>query len=92
MTSISTTTGNMKVTVVGPWDAVLDCCDPHAEATVMISISDLNLHYAPEPFCSDENNVQRILALCFSDADEPGPDIYGRNTTIDVLMSDKDAR
>ncbi len=36
----------MKATVMSRWDAVFYCYNPHAEPTVMISISDPHMQYA----------------------------------------------
>ena len=81
----------MKVTVMSRWDAVFYCYNDHAEHTVMISISDPHMQYAAVPFCSVENKVLRILSLCFADADQPGPDIYGYEAGVEDLMRDEDA-
>ena len=81
----------MKVTVMSRWDAVFYCYNPHAEPTVMISISDPHMQYAAAPFCSEENKVLQILSLCFADADQPGPDIYGYDARVEDLMRDEDA-
>ena len=40
------------------------------------------MQYAAAPFCSEENKVLQILSLCFADADQPGPDIYGYDAAI----------
>ena len=81
----------MKVTIMSRWDAVFYCYNPHTEPTVMISISDPHMQYAAEPFCSEENKVLQILSLCFADADQPGPDIYGYDAKVEDLMGDEDA-
>ena len=81
----------MKVTVMSRWDAVFYCYNPHAQPSVMISISDPHMQYAAAPFCSEENKVLQILSLCFADADEPGPDIYGYDAKVEDLMRDEDA-
>lgn len=81
----------MKVTVMSRWDAVFYCYNPHAGPTVMISISDPHMQYAAAPFCSEENKVLQILSLCFADADQPGPDIYGYDAAVEDLMRDEDA-
>ncbi len=81
----------MKVTVMSRWDAVFYCYNPHTEPAVMISISDPHMQYAAAPFCSEENKVLQILSLCFADADEPGPDIYGYDAKVEDLMRDEDA-
>lgn len=81
----------MKVTVMSRWDAVFYCYNPHAEPTVMISISDPHMQYAASPFSSEENKVLQILSLCFADADQPGPDIYGYDAKVEDLMRDEDA-
>ena len=57
----------------------------------MISVSDPHMEYAAAPFCSEENNVMRIRSLCFADADQPGPDIYGHEAGVEDLMQDEDA-
>ena len=81
----------MNVTVMSRWDAVFYCYNPHAEPTVMISISDPHMQYAAAPFSSEENRVLQILSLCFADADQPGPDIYGYDAKVEDLMRDEDA-
>ena len=81
----------MNVTVMSRWDAVFYCYNDHAEPTVMISISDPHMQYAAAPFCSEENRVLQILSLCFADADQPGPDIYGYDAKVEDLMRDEDA-
>ena len=81
----------MKITVMSRWDAVFYCYNPHAKPSVMISISDPHMQYAAAPFCSEENKVLQILSLCFADADQPGPDIYGYDAGIEDLMRDEDA-
>ena len=81
----------MNVTVMSRWDAVFYCYNPHAEPTVMISISDPHMQYAAAPFGSEENKVLQILSLCFADADQPGPDIYGYDARVEDLMRDEDA-
>ena len=81
----------MKVTIMSRSDAVFYCYNPHTEPTVMISISDPHMQYAAEPFCSEENKVLQILSLCFADADQPGPDIYGYDAKVEDLMRDEDA-
>lgn len=57
----------------------------------MISISDPNMEYEQEPFCTPQNRIRAILPLCFADADRPGPDVYGREAGLPDLMSDADA-
>ena len=81
----------MNVTVLSRWDAVFYCYNPHAEPTVMISISDQHMQYAAAPLCSEENKVLQILSLCFADAAQPGPAIYGYATEVEDLMGDEDA-
>ena len=81
----------MKVTVMSRWDAVFYCYNPHTQPTVIISISDPHMQYAAAPFCSEENKVLHILSLCFADADQPGPDIYGYDARVEDLMRDEDA-
>ena len=81
----------MNVTVMSRWYAVFYCYNPHAQPTVMISISDPHMQYAAAPFCSEENKVLQILSLCFADADQPGPDIYGYDAREEDLMRDEDA-
>ena len=81
----------MKVTIMSRWDAEFYCYNDHAEPTVMITISDTRMQYAAEPFCSEENKVLQILSLCFADADQPGPDIYGYDAKVEDLMRDEDA-
>ena len=81
----------MNVTIMSRWDAVFYCYNPHAQPTVMISISDPHMQYAAVPFSSEENKVLQILSLCFADADQPGPDIYGYDAAVEDLMSDEDA-
>ena len=81
----------MNVTVMSRWDAVFYCYNPHAQPAVMISISDPHMQYAAAPFCSEENKVLQILSLCFADADQPGPDIYGYDARVEDLMRDEDA-
>ena len=80
----------MKIVVMSRTDAIIYCYKPHAERSVMISISDPNMEYEHSPFCSVENNVEEILPLCFADADRPGYDVYGRQAAIDDLMNDND--
>ena len=53
-------------------EAIRYCEQRHREESVIISISDPNMVYDAEPFCSPENRVTAILPLCFSDADGPG--------------------
>ena len=57
----------------------------------MISISDPHMQYAAAPFSSEENKFLHILSLCFADADQPGPDIYGYDAKVEDLMRDEDA-
>ena len=57
----------------------------------MISVSDPHMVYDYTPYASDSNGVKAILPLCFADADEPGPDIYGFETEESDLMSFGDA-
>ena len=81
----------MKVTVMSRFDAVFYCYNPHPEPVVMISVSDPHRQYADAPFCSEVNNVRRVLSLCFADANQPGPDIYGYDARVEDLMRDEDA-
>ena len=72
--------------------AIQYCMSPHSKEAVMISISDPRMEYCAEPFISETNKVKDILRLCFSDADQPGPDVYGNPVGINDLMTDDDAR
>ena len=67
------------------------CCQPHRQKTIMISISDINEIYMREPRATAENGVLEILPLRFADADAPGKDIYGRETSEEDLISREDA-
>ena len=77
----------MQVRVMGRKEAFVYCSLPHEKPAVMISVSDPHMVYDYTPFVSDTNGVKAILPLCFADADEPGPDIYGFETEEADLMS-----
>lgn len=82
----------MCIDIMSRREACWYCEEPHDETCAMISISDPRMGYDSAPFCSQENNVVEILRLQFSDADQPGLDVYGNETGIEDLMSDDDAR
>lgn len=81
----------MDVTVMSRDAAIKYCKQPHETKTIMISVSDPYNIYHEAPFCSDENGIVSILPLHFSDADQVGTDVYGRNAERKDLFSDADA-
>lgn len=81
----------MRVRVMGRKEAFTYSCLPHDNQTVMISVSDPRMVYDYTPFMSDTNGIRAILSLCFADADEPGPDVYGFDTDESEMMSFEDA-
>ena len=83
----------MNVTVMSRRDAIRYCRKPNDARTAIISISDPYMAYSDYPFISKSNGVVGILYLTFSDADGVGlPDVYGRPTMKEDLMSDDDAK
>ena len=82
----------LPVQVLSRREAIRYCEQRHRGESVIISISDPNMVYDAEPFCSPENRVTAILPLCFSDADRPGIDVYGLEVEERDLMRDEDAR
>ena len=80
----------MRIRVMNRKEAFAYCCLPHEKATVMISVSDPNMIYDCTPYASDTSGVREILSLCFADANEPGPDVYGFETEESDLMSFED--
>ncbi len=81
-----------EILVMSRHAAVQYCLRKQEKQAIMISISDPNMVYTDEPFCSPDNRVSAILPLCFCDADEPGKDVYGLEAEEKDLMSDEDAR
>ena len=87
----------MNIDVMSRNNAIKHCYQRHKNPTVIVSISDPNMIYTSAPFISNDKsissvvNVKAILRLCFSDADRPGLDVYGKNANESDLMSDKDA-
>ena len=82
----------MEVYVMSRKAAVEYCRGRHRQPSVIISISDPSLEYDEAPFRTEENRVEDILPLCFSDADGPGKDVYGLDVEEADLMQDEDAR
>ena len=82
----------IEVYVMSRESAVEYCRGKHREPAVIISISDPSREYDEAPFCTRENRVADILPLCFSDAEEPGKDVYGLDVEEEDLMQDEDAR
>ena len=80
----------MKVRVMSRKEAYAYCCLPHGKPSVIISVSDPRMIYEDSPYVSDTNGVKEILPLCFADANEPGPDVYGFETDESEMMSFED--
>ena len=72
-------------------EAVYYCEGRHSRPSVMISISDPFQTYFESPFVTRENNIRALLPLTFCDAEEPGPDVYGRMARAEDLMQPEDA-
>ena len=72
--------------------AIRYCQNKQEKQSVIISISDPNMIYTSQPFCSQENRVTAILPLTFCDADRPGKDVYGKETAVSGLMGETDAQ
>ena len=82
----------MRVQVMSRKEAYVYCSLPHEKPSMMISVSDPRMIYDYSPYVSDTNGVKEILPLCFADADEAGPDVYGFETEESELMSFEDAK
>lgn len=82
----------IEVYVMSRADAIEYCRGRHREPSVIISISDPSMDYDEAPFRTEENRVEDILPLCFSDAEEPGKDVYGLDVGEEDLMQEEDAR
>lgn len=82
----------MNISVMSRSNAIRYCYQPHTGKSVMISISDPRMIYTSAPFTSNENGIHAILRLSFSDADRPGPDVYGNSVDESDLMTDQDAK
>jgi len=82
----------MEICVMSRSEAVKYCHKAHSTPAVIISISDPNMLYTTRPFCSEDNRVRSILPLSFCDADTPGKDVYGNDTSESDLMSTEDAQ
>ncbi|MBQ6928518.1 MAG: dual specificity protein phosphatase family protein [Oscillospiraceae bacterium] len=82
----------IELYVMSRANAVEYCRGRHREPSVIISISDPSLEYDEAPFRTEENRVEAILPLCFSDAEEPGKDVYGLDVEEEDLMRDEDAQ
>lgn len=72
-------------------EAIFYCEGQHDRPSVMISISDPFEPYDDAPFITQDNSLQEILPLSFCDAEEPGPDVYGRMAGEKDLMQREDA-
>ena len=83
---------NIDVTVMSRRAAVEYCHNRQRSPSVIISISDPNMVYDDAPFCSKENRVTAILPISFSDADEPGKDVYGIDVDESDMMNDETAQ
>lgn len=81
----------MKIEIMSRERAIKHCYNRHTRPTVIISISDPNGSYHSAPFVHERTNIKAILRLCFSDADGPGRDVYGKKVDVSGLMSDEDA-
>ena len=82
----------IELYVMSRADAVKYCHGRHRQPSVIISISDPSMNYDEAPFRTEENRVEDILPLCFSDAEEPGKDVYGLDVDEEDLMQEEDAR
>ena len=72
-------------------EAVYYCEGRHSRPCIMISISDPFQSYPDAPFVTRENSIRALLPLYFCDAEEPGPDVYGRMARAEDLMQASDA-
>ena len=82
----------MNITIMSRSDCIRYCHKEHDNETIIISISDPYMVYSSKPERTRKNKVVSILSLEFCDADEPGLDVYGRETSVSDLMSDADAK
>ena len=81
----------MNIEIMSRERAIKHCYNRHTRPTIIISISDPNGIYHSAPVVHERTNIKAILRLCFSDADGPGCDVYGKKVDISGLMSDEDA-